>query len=129
LKLVEDMESMLQYVADVEQFAKLPKLVEAIGEVSQLVNDTKEFVVKYCSQGELCMSIIPSFPSPKHNIYTGRTLRSAVLSATSSELADLNSRFESFKQRFDRGVAIQSALTSEQSTTILESLIGNALST
>jgi hypothetical protein len=59
------MESMLQYVADVEQFAKLPKLLEAIEEVAQLVKDTKEFVFKYCSQGELGMSIIPSFPSPK----------------------------------------------------------------
>jgi len=56
---------MLQYVADVEQFAKLPKLVEAIGEVARLVEDTKEFVVKYCSQSELGMIIIPSFPSPK----------------------------------------------------------------
>jgi hypothetical protein len=117
------MESMLQYVADVEQFAKLPKLVEAIGEVAQLVNDTKDFVVKYCSQGELGMLIIPSFPSPKHNTYTGKTLRSVVSAATSSELADLNSRFERFKQQFDRGVAIQSAVTSEQSATILESLM------
>jgi hypothetical protein len=123
------MESMLQYVADVEQFAKLPKLVEAIGEVAQLVKDTKDFVVKYCSQSELGMIIIPSFPSPKHNICIGRTLRSAVSSATSSELEDLNSHFERFKQQFDRGVAIQSAMTSEQSATILASLIGNALST
>lgn len=59
------MESMLQYVADVEQFAKLPKLMEAIGEVAQLVNDTKDFIVKYYSQGELCMFIILSFRSPK----------------------------------------------------------------
>ncbi len=123
------MESMLQYVADVEQFAKLPKLVEAIREVAQLVKDTKDFIVKYCSQSELGMLVLPSFPSPKDNIYTGRTLRSAVSSASSSELTGLNSRFERFKQQFDRGVAIQSAVTSEQSATILKSLIGNALST
>jgi hypothetical protein len=123
------MESMLQYVADVEQFAKLPKLVEAIGEVAQLVEDTQDFVVKYCSQSELGTMIIPSFLSLKFKIYIGRTLRSAVSSATSSDLAGLNSRFEHFKQQFDRGVAIQSAVTSEQSATILASLIGNALST
>ena len=123
------MESMLQYVADVEQFAKLPKLVEAIREVAQLVKDTNDFVVKYCSQSELGMLVLPSFPSPKDNMYTGRTLRSAVSSASSSELTGLNSRFEHFKQQFDRGVAIQSAVTSEQSATIIKSLIGNALST
>jgi hypothetical protein len=120
---------MLQYVADVEQFAKLPKLVEAIREVAQLVKDTKDFVVKYCSQSELGMLVLPSLPSPKDNMYTGRTLRSAVSSASSSEITGLNSRFERFKQQFDRGVAIQSAVTSEQSATILKSLIGNALST
>ena len=59
------MESMLQYVADVEQFAKLTKLVEAIEQVAELVKDTKGFVVKYCSQSELGMSIISSFPSPE----------------------------------------------------------------
>jgi hypothetical protein len=62
------MESMLQYVADVEQFAKLPKLVEAIREVAQLVKDTKDFVVKYCSQSELGMLVLPSFPSPKDDM-------------------------------------------------------------
>jgi hypothetical protein len=126
------MESMLQYVADVEQFAKLPKLMEAIEQVAELVKDTKGFVVKYCSQSELGMSIISSFHLRKHNIHAGRTLRSAVSSATSSELADLNSRFEHFKQQFDRGVVIQSAMTSEQSAMILESLMntmGEALST
>jgi hypothetical protein len=47
------MESTLQYVADVEQFARLAKLVEAIEEVRTLVKKTETFVIKYCSRGEL----------------------------------------------------------------------------
>jgi hypothetical protein len=65
LKLVEDMESILQYVADVEQFANLPKLVEAIRYVAQLVKDTKGFVTKYFSRNELGILVLPSFPYPK----------------------------------------------------------------
>jgi hypothetical protein len=59
------MESMLQCVADVEQFAKRPKLVQAIGGIAQLVKDTEEFVVKYCLQSELGMPIVISSPSLK----------------------------------------------------------------
>jgi hypothetical protein len=50
---MQDMESTLQYVADVEQFAKLRQLVEAIKEVQVLLKDTEEFVIKYCSRSEL----------------------------------------------------------------------------
>jgi hypothetical protein len=46
-----------------------------------------------------------------------------VSSAESGELANLKSTFERFKQKFDRGLAVQSAMTSEQSATILKSLV------
>ena len=47
------MERTFQYVADVEQFAKLRQLVEAIKDVKVLLKDTEEFVIKYCSRDEL----------------------------------------------------------------------------
>jgi hypothetical protein len=51
------MEGAFQYVADVEQFARLRQLVEAIKDVKVLLKDTEEFVIKYCSRGELGMPI------------------------------------------------------------------------
>jgi len=63
LNLVEDMESTIQYVADVEQFARLAKLVEAIEEVKILVKKTEEFVVNYCSRNELGALVTLSLPS------------------------------------------------------------------
>ena len=63
LNLVEEMESTIQYVADVEQFAKLAKLVEAIEEVKILVKKTEEFVVYYCSRNELGALVTLSLPS------------------------------------------------------------------
>jgi hypothetical protein len=56
------MESTLQYVADVEQFARLRQLVEAIKEVRVLLKETEEFVIKYCSRGELGMFFTPIVP-------------------------------------------------------------------
>ena len=57
------MESTIQYVADVEQFARLAKLVEAIEEVKILVKKTEEFVVNYCSRNELGALVTLSLPS------------------------------------------------------------------
>jgi hypothetical protein len=54
------MESMLQYVADVEQFARLAKLEEAIEEVKLSVKKTERFITKYCARGELGVSVISS---------------------------------------------------------------------
>jgi len=123
LNLVEEMESTIQYVADVEQFAKLAKLVEAIEEVKILVKKTEEFVVYYCSRNELGALVTLSLPSMEYNVHAVKTLRSVVSTVDSDELADLKSSFERFKQKFDRGIVIQSAMTSEQSATILKSLV------
>jgi hypothetical protein len=123
LELVQDIESTLQYLADVEQFARLAKLVEAIEEVKVLVKKTEEFVVKYCSRGELGALVTSSLPFMEYNVHAVKTLQSVVSSADSGELADLKSSFERFKQKFDRGIAIQSAMTSEQSAAILNSLM------
>ena len=117
------MESTIQYLADVEQFARLAKLVEAIGDVKILVKKTEEFVVDYCSRNELGALVTLSLPFMEYNVHAVKTLQSVVSSANSNELADLKSSFERFKQKFDRGIAIQSAITSEQSVTILKSLV------
>jgi hypothetical protein len=116
------MQSILQYVADVEQFAKLDKLVEAIEEVRVLVNKTEEFISKYYSRGELGVPVTSSFLSIEYNAYAVNTLKSVVSSAASDELAELKKRFELFKQEFDRGIAIQSAVTLES----LLKALGNA---
>jgi hypothetical protein len=117
------MESMLQYVADVEQFARLAKLEEAIEEVKVLVTKTESFITKYCARGELGVSVISPLANMEYNVHAVNTLQSVISSAASEELADLKSSFERFKQKFDRGIAIQSAMTSEQCSAILKSMM------
>jgi hypothetical protein len=59
----------------------------------------------------------------EYNVHAVNTLQSVISSAASEELADLKSSFERFKQKFDRGIAIQSAMTSEQCSAILKSMM------
>jgi hypothetical protein len=45
----------IDYVVDVEQFARLVQLVEAIEDLKALVEETEAFIRKYCIRGELGM--------------------------------------------------------------------------
>ena len=56
LDLVENMACTIAYVEDVEQFARLEELKEAIKNVRPLVEETTNFVLKYSSTGELGIS-------------------------------------------------------------------------
>ena len=55
LDLVENMACTIAYMEDVEQFARLEELKEAIKNVQPLVEETTNFVLKYSSTGELRM--------------------------------------------------------------------------
>ena len=55
LDLVENMARTIAYVEDIEQFARLEELKEAIKNVRPLVEETTNFVLKYASAGELGM--------------------------------------------------------------------------
>jgi hypothetical protein len=45
----------IDYVVDVEQFARPVQLVEAIKELKALVKETEDFIRKYCIRDELGM--------------------------------------------------------------------------
>ena len=53
LDLVENMACTIAYVEDVEQFARLVELKEALKNIRPLVEETTNFVLKYSSTGEL----------------------------------------------------------------------------
>jgi hypothetical protein len=46
----------IDYVVDVERFARLVSLVEAIEELKALVRETEDFIRKYCIRDESGMS-------------------------------------------------------------------------
>ncbi|KIM26984.1 hypothetical protein M408DRAFT_72023, partial [Serendipita vermifera MAFF 305830] len=99
LDLIESMACALGYVEDVEQFARLKELKRAIEDIRPLVEDTTNFLLKYLSDNTLGIC----FLSPWHQ----------------DQIKGLISRFEQFKSRFDRGISVQSAVTTEALLTLL----------
>jgi hypothetical protein len=55
LELAENMACVLTYVVDVEQFAELAQLKNAIEEIRPLVEDTTNFIVEISSRGKIGM--------------------------------------------------------------------------
>ena len=51
LDLAKDMASTLGYIEDVEQFARLGQLKQAIKDVKPLMEDTTNFIVRFTSDG------------------------------------------------------------------------------
>jgi hypothetical protein len=51
LDLIDDMARTLGYIQDVEQFAQLGQLKQAIKEVKPLMEDTTNFIVEFTSNG------------------------------------------------------------------------------
>jgi hypothetical protein len=55
LELAEDMARTLEYVQDVEQFARITQFVETLKELQLLLADTQNFIINYSSQSETGM--------------------------------------------------------------------------
>jgi len=51
LDLVKDMARTLGYIEDVKQFARLAQLKQAISDVTPLMEDTSNFIVKFTYDG------------------------------------------------------------------------------
>ena len=102
----------IDYVADVEQFARLVQLVKAIEELKVLVEETEVFIRKYCNRDELGMRPVTFIPNRRRLTFPkAHALRSAVSSSIHEKVDSLNQRFDRFTRQFDRGVNVQSAIT------------------
>lgn len=101
LQLAEAMACILGYVEDIEQFARISQLRGAIEDMQPLLEDTANFILRYTSRSGI----------------------EAILSSTDRDTVNgLKLRFEQFKQQFDRGISVQSALAVEK---LLESIVSN----
>ncbi|TDL18729.1 tricorn protease domain 2-containing protein [Rickenella mellea] len=102
LKLAQDMACSIGYIQDVEQFATLPQLQQAIKDIRPLFEKARDFIVDFYSHTT--------------------ALNSIVSSSTSKEVIELTEKFSRFKDQFDRGIAVQSAST----LVAMESLLASA---
>ena len=111
LDLVKDMAFSLGYIEDVKQFARLSQLKRALEDLTSLIEDTTNFIVRFTSngQGPSSLRCLSAISNPAIRIALG-----SLLSHSDREDVDkLTKRFNQFKQRFDRGVSVQAAGTLE----------------
>ena len=101
----------LGYIEDVKQFARLSQLKRALEDLTSLIEDTTNFIVRFTSngQGPSSLRCLSAISNPAIRIALG-----SLLSHSDREDVDkLTKRFNQFKQRFDRGVSVQAAGTLE----------------
>jgi hypothetical protein len=55
LQLADDIASIITYIEDVEQFARISQLKEAMEGICPLIEDTTNFILRYTSQSETSM--------------------------------------------------------------------------
>ncbi|KAJ7254892.1 hypothetical protein C8J57DRAFT_1186788 [Mycena rebaudengoi] len=108
--LLQDMTDVLACIADVEQFAKLAQLKQAMEEVYPIVHATGNFIAQYSTQ----------------------SLKSRILSLTfgiktREELDKLTQQFLSFRNKFDRGLAVQSGISIATMETQLKVLLDSTM--
>ncbi|PVG01360.1 WD40 repeat-like protein [Serendipita vermifera] len=97
IQLAENMAYALSYVQDVEQFARLAQLKRAIEDIRPLIEDMTNLITTYSASDGIKAALDP------------------VLSSSEKDQIDrLTTRFDLFKQQFDRGVSIQSLATLDQ---------------
>ncbi|TFK33861.1 WD40-repeat-containing domain protein [Crucibulum laeve] len=101
LELVENMARTLDFIEDVEQFARIIQLKKTLEDVRPLMEDTTNFILKFTSR---------STAAQLFNTYPER-----------DKIDKLTERFRIFQQQFDRGLAIQSGSN-------LEALLGVIMS-
>ena len=111
LDLAKDMAFSLGYIEDVKQFARLGQLKLALKDLTPLIEDTTNFIVRFTShrQGPSSLRCFSAISNPTIRIAPG-----SLLSHSDQENIDeLTKRFNRFRQQFDRGVSVQAAGTLE----------------
>jgi hypothetical protein len=113
LQLADDMATLITYIEDVEQFARIVQLKKAMEDIRPLIEDTTNFILRYTSRSGTSTPILPSFNISRITLSIATVKESLFSSSDRDQIQDLQARFERFKQQFDRGVSVQSALNLE----------------
>ena len=117
---------MVDYIADVEQFATVEQLKEVIGEANELMQKAVEFFNKHKQRGTFskhspvqlaCLSCSQSQYSEK--------VVAAFSPSAKEELEGLQGSFSRIKEKFDRGIAVQiTSILQTQLRALCECLYG-----
>ena len=105
------MSDIVNYVVDVEQFATVAQLKAVIGEANELMEKTVKFVKEHKERGTFSKR---SYIQLVHLSCSQSQYPEKVVAAFSpsakEELEGLQDSFSRFKEKFDRGVAVQATI-------------------
>ena len=112
IELIVSMSDIVDYVVDVEQFATVAQLKAVIGEANDLMRKTVEFFNKHKGRGTLCkhsstqlVYLSLSECDCSGNVFT------AFSPSAKEELVGLQDAFCRFKEKFDRGMSVQTTIS------------------
>ena len=107
--LIVSMSDIVNYVVDVEQFATVAQLKAVIGEANELMEKTVKFVNEHKERGTFSKrssSIQLVRLSSSQSQYPEKVV-AAFSPSAKEELEGLQDSFSRFKEKFDRGLAVQ----------------------
>ena len=105
--LIVSMSDIVNYVIDVEQFATVAQLKAVIGEANNLMEKTVKFVNEHKGYGTLSKSPIQLARLSCSKSQYAEKVVAAFSPSVKEELEGLQSSFSRFKEKFDRGMAVQ----------------------
>ena len=111
IELIVSMSDIVNYVVDVEQFATVAQLKSVIGEANELMQRTVEFFNKHKQRGNFSKhsTIQLVCCSCSQGRCLGRVF-AAFSPSAKEELEKLQGAFSRFKEKFNRGIAVQATV-------------------
>ena len=105
------MSDIVDYVVDVEQFATVAQLKAVIGEANDLMQKAVKFVNEHKERGTFSKHslIQPASFSCSQGQYSEKVF-AAFSPSSKEELEGLYGSFSRFKEKFDRGMAVQATI-------------------
>lgn len=108
---------MIEFIAEVEYFAQVSELKEAMHRIKDIATRTQSLVQRWiASTKSLGMLSVTRLRECLIEVLhtTGKAIYSAISKEDQNVVDDIRKSFEAFKERFDRGLMVQTAQASER---------------
>ena len=112
LDLATDITDIIDFTFVVSKIETISQLNSMIGELRALLIQINELVTKRANRGNLgewyCLLSVSA--SHRYGTYKPEEIRTVLISRDREEIETLNANLRRFKQNFDRGLLVQSAV-------------------
>lgn len=111
LDLITDMSDIVDYTSTADQFVTLAQLEAAIEEMEKLIEQAVGLIIKRKKRSNTGMLSCSNLRTRRTNAGSEEEIWVMVFSEDRETIDNLKLQFARFKQKFDRGISVQTALT------------------